>query len=151
MRIPLPLPRTLRRAGSVVGTFALVTTALLTGPAGATAPSAAAPAKAMDSIVIGCEGTVPAVGWHHFRSAHSVAGYPGYRFGYDGNVSSDTSGVVIQLKGFENGQAVWVGIGARNGPWGGEVPWGNSLAHPEIRAQAVGTGATISWGPCQWP
>lgn len=147
------ISRRLRPAGSIVGTLVLSATALFTSPAIANTPSAARAAlvaKVKDSLTIGCDGSVPFAGVHHFRSAQSIAGHPGFRLGYSGNAKSQTSGIVIDLLGFENGRPVWIGIGERQGIWAGEVPWGNTLAQPEIRARASGTGGTVSFSPCKW-
>ncbi|ARF73651.1 hypothetical protein B7C62_16315 [Kitasatospora albolonga] len=129
----------------------LALSGLVTGPAGAApAPVAEAPVVALDTLTFGCEGSVPGVGgWHHYRSSESIAGHPGFRLGYNGTVTSETSGIAVQVMGFEDGRMVWVGVGLREAGWGAQVPWGNTLAQPEIRARAVGPGGRVSFGPCK--
>lgn len=138
-----------RLAGSVAAAVALL--GLISSPATAARASVPkTPVLALDTLTFGCSGTVPGLGgWHHYRSSESIAGHPGFRLGYNGTVSSETSGIAVQVMGFENGQMVWVGVGLRGAGWGAEVPWGNTLAQPEIRARAVGTGGTVNFGPCK--
>lgn len=131
----------MRPSPRLTATAALLTaTACLVGATPVHALSPPSQSTVTTQIVrCGGGGEAPLFGWADHRSATSVGGYNGVRISYVGGVSGgNRSAAAIQLRGFENGREVWVGIGARNSTWAGSVPWGNSLAHPAIRVQTVG-------------
>ena len=77
----------------------------------------------------------------------NVWGSPGWTQGYAWNSMDPARSVCVQGRGFNaSGVGTWYGIGCGSSATV-EVPWGNILATPQVRAMsnAVLLGNTVSW------
>lgn len=107
----------------------------------------AAPATANAAPCGGTAYAPPFVTGPVSQTLTGVAGHPGYRQGYrfsvQGNVSTP---VFVEVKGYsENGEA-WYALPVSGTGGSGEVPWGNSLASPAVRAKSLSiNGVTVNW------
>lgn len=109
----------------------------------ASSASVGAPAKSAATAREAChgEGSVPlGAGWIHIRANTAVAGHPGYRQHYKGFVANagKATSIAVQVKGWEGSELKWYGLGATDNKFEGHVPWGYSLATPEIRVLNTG-------------
>jgi hypothetical protein len=97
----------------------------------------------------GCRdwGSALAGAWWYQTSTNgcAVIGYPGYSRVYNWANGSDVQ-LCVQAKSFSGGTMSWKSIGCQ-GDEDISVPWGNTFAHTQVRAQALSsfTGAAYRW------
>lgn len=77
-----------------------------------------------------------------------VFGSPGWKQGYAWNAMDPRQNVCVQLRGFDSaGTRTWYAGSCGKSNAGIQVPWGNKLANPAIRAKSMALAIpnTVSW------
>lgn len=83
------------------------------------------------------------------RSRTATAGGPNLLWRYSVTLQPGANAFIsVSVKGFTGSHAVWYGVGTFDGgTFSRTVPWGNNLAHPEIRVYNAGPAAApaVDW------